>query len=150
MEDYFDRLKRMIIARLMINETSIHGVSHWDRVTENGLHVAQHTGADIAVVKLFAIFHDAQRKNDEDDPDHGRRGAELARDLRQRYFALSDAQFDLLYKACAGHTDGAQSSDLTIGTCWDADRLDLDRIGISPSHEYMSTTIGKALAKERA
>ena len=98
MEDYFDRLKRMIIARLMISETSIHGVPHWDRVTENGLHVAQHTGADIAVVKLFAIFHDAQRKNDEDDPDHGRRGAELARDLRQRYFALSDAQFDLLYK----------------------------------------------------
>ena len=38
-----------------------HGVSHWARVLENGLRLAEVTGADVDVVQLFAILHDSQR-----------------------------------------------------------------------------------------
>lgn len=48
-------------------------------------------------------------------------GAELAKKLRGRLFNLSDHDFDLLYLACAGHTDVRTHPDITIQTCWDAD-----------------------------
>jgi uncharacterized protein len=56
----------------------IHGVSHWARVLENGLRIAKQTKANIEVVQLFAIFHDARRVNENVDDGHGMRGAELA------------------------------------------------------------------------
>ena len=36
------------------------------------------------------------------------------------------------------HSDGAVDSDPTIQTCWDADRLDLGRVGIKPTAKYLS------------
>ena len=35
---------------------------------------------------------------------------------------------------------------ITIGTCWDADRLDLGRVGVIPSVDFMSTHAGKKAA----
>ena len=32
-------------------------------------------------------------------------------------------------------------------SCWDADRLDLSRVGIVPSEQFMSTKVGKEMAK---
>ncbi len=108
----------------------IHGVSHWARVLENGLRVTKLTGAKVEVVLLFAVFHDACRVNEATDPDHGRRGADLAAKMRGSLFDLPDLEFQLLYDACAGHTDGRTQADITIQTCWDADRLDLGRVGM--------------------
>jgi uncharacterized protein len=34
-----------------------HGIVHWARVMENGLRIAQATGADHEVVRLFGLFH---------------------------------------------------------------------------------------------
>ena len=48
--------------------------------------------------------------------------------------------------ASNGHTGGGLSKDPTIGTCWDADRLTLRRVGIEPAARYMSTAAGKAAA----
>jgi uncharacterized protein len=70
-----------------------HGVVHWARVLENGLKLAESTGARVAVVQLFAVFHDSRRENDGTDPEHGRRGADLAATLRGRLFDLPDADF---------------------------------------------------------
>jgi uncharacterized protein len=44
------------------------------------------------------------------------------------------------------HTSGLTSPDPTIGTCWDADRLDIGRVGITPCGHYMSTVAGKDVA----
>jgi uncharacterized protein len=38
----------------------------------------------------------------------------------------------LLFEACRLHTDGLTSSEPTVQACWDADRLDLGRVGITP------------------
>jgi len=112
-----------------------HGVSHWARVLENGLRLAEETGASIEVVPLFAVFHDSRRINEGEDDGHGRRGAELATELRGRLFDLSDEDFNLLYEACAQHTDGLTDGDITVQTCWDADRLDLGEWASCPSHK---------------
>ena len=108
-----------------------HGVGHWARVLENGLRLAEATGAKVEVVQLFAIFHDAAASSEGVDDGHGQRGADLAAELRH-LFKLPDADFELLYEACAAHTDGLTEADVTIQTCWDADRLDLGRVGIVP------------------
>jgi len=110
----------------------IHGASHWARVRENGLRLAPLTGARARVVELFAFLHDSQRRNDLDDPEHGRRAARLAARLRGVAFDLETEDFDLLFLACRDHADGLTRGDVTVQTCWDADRLDLGRVGIRP------------------
>jgi uncharacterized protein len=120
-----------------------HGVAHWARVLENGLRLADHTGANVKVVRLFALFHDSRRVNESIDNGHGRRGAELATAMRDAWFTVSDREFDLLCDACIRHTDGETEADVTIQTCWDADRLDLGRVGISPDHIRLCTAAAK-------
>lgn len=132
-----------------------HGAIHWARVMENGLRLAESTGAKTEVLQLFAVFHDACRLSEEEDDFHGRRGADFAARLRGTHFDVSDADFELLYEACARHTDGLVDGDVTVQTCWDADRLDLGRVGIRPATEYLCTDAAKtteviAWANERA
>ena len=116
-----------------------HGVSHWARVLENGLRLADATDAKVEVVQLFAVFHDARRVNERVDDDYGQRGADLAAELRGDLFDLPDADFDLLYEACARHTDGETEADITIQVCWDANRLDLGRVGMIPAPKMLCT-----------
>lgn len=59
-------------------------------------------------------------------------GADFAAELRGRLFEVSDHEFNLLYRACEGHTHERTHPDITIQTCWDSDRLDLGRVGITP------------------
>ena len=70
--------------------------------------------------------------------------------MRGRLFDLEDGSFDLLCKACADHADGYVSEDPTIGACWDADRLDLWRVGITPTPDLLSTNSGRRLLESRA
>lgn len=121
----------------------LHGIVHWARVLENGLRLAASTGAAREVVALFAVFHDARRLNEDHDPNHGRRGAELAAALRGKVFDLGDREFELLCTACLYHTDGLTEGDATVQTCWDADRLDLGRVGIRPQPRYLCTSAAK-------
>ena len=120
-----------------------HGVAHWARVLENGLRLAPETGAIVEVVRLFAILHDSRRVNEGTDPDHGPRAAEFALGLRGRVFELPDPAFRLLHRACAGHTHERTHPDVTIQTCWDADRLDLGRVGMMPDPRYLCTAVAK-------
>ncbi len=117
----------------------IHGPGHWARVLENGLKLAGQTGAKIEVVEFFAVFHDACRINDDWDEGHGSRGADLAFLFRGRYFNLNDDDFTALKVACRLHTEGLTHGDITAMTCWDADRLDLGRVGMKPYKDLLCT-----------
>lgn len=125
---------------------SIHGPAHWHRVEDTVKLIAPETGADIVVGRLFAIFHDCCRLNDWSDLEHGPRAADLISTILESHLQLNAVQGQALVYAVRHHTDGATSSDPTIGTCWDADRLDLGRAGMIPSSEYMSTASGKEIA----
>jgi hypothetical protein len=48
-------------------------------------------------------------------------------------------QRDLAVEACAGHTNSFRSNDATVGTCCDADRLDIGRVGVVVNPSFMST-----------
>ena len=132
-----------ILEAYTLPPNGTHGVSHWARVLENGFRLASETGGNVAVVQLFAIFHDSRRVNEGIDDGHGQRGADLALQLRGNLFDLTDDKFDLLHAACAGHTDGKTTADITIQTCWDADRLDLGRVGICPEPRWLCTDAAK-------
>ena len=124
----------------------IHGVSHWARVRCNGLLIAKDNGADKSVIEYFSFLHDSRRFDENSDPGHGKRAAEFALALRDSYVDLSDTSFSLLVTACEGHTHEGYHDDVTIQTCWDADRLDLGRVGIIPDPDRMCTGIGRQLA----
>ena len=120
-----------------------HGVAHWARVLENGMRLSEETGANTVVVSLFAVLHDSRRLNEVTDPEHGPRAAEFASELRGTVFDLSDSEFGLLYRACEGHTHERTHSDITIQTCWDSDRLDLGRVGITPHPSRLCTEVAR-------
>jgi uncharacterized protein len=117
----------------------IHGLTHWGRVYDNGMRLSEESGANRKVVELFAFLHDSQRHNDGSDVGHGHRGAEYAKTLRGEVFDLDDTEFDMLYVACRDHTDEVTHADVTIQTCWDSDRLDLGRVGVTPDPEFLNT-----------
>ena len=129
------------------NPYSIHGPDHWKNVDRIGMILCAETGADPVVVRWFAALHDSYREDDSDDMGHGPRAAEGLKNLPESINSLSESQLQLLEYAIKHHTDGVTSDDPTIGTCWDADRLDLARCNVTPSPAYMSTDKGRELAE---
>lgn len=126
-----------------INWHGHHGIAHWSRVRLNGKEIASGTDADMHVIELFALFHDACRLNEQVDDGHGRRGFDLAKSWQGRYFEATKAQMGMLEFACKYHSDGVTSGPLTAQICWDADRLDLQRVGIAPQPKYLCTELAK-------
>ena len=132
-----------LLSQLQLSTNSIHGPAHWARVLENGRKLAKETGACLLVVEYFAVFHDSCRQSDGRDPEHGRRGAELAASLRDSLYQVTDEDFALLEYACIYHDKGYIESDITIQTCWDSDRLDLPRAGITINPKRLCTPAAK-------
>ena len=138
------RLLDMVIEQFYLSKYSPHGPSHWGRVKTNGFEIAKYTeGVNLDVVELFAFLHDSCRLNDGHDPDHGKRAVGFAESLRGEYFELADNEFELFSYACEHHTSGHTEGDITIQACWDADRLDLGRVGIEPHPKYLCTDYAK-------
>ena len=72
--------------------------------------------------------------------------AALARELCGELFTASEHQLTLLEEACCGHSDGHLLADVTVQTCWDADRLDLARVGIIPDASKLCTEAARSPA----
>jgi uncharacterized protein len=133
-----------IQAQVRIDWFGKHGISHWARVYEIGMKLAGQTGANRDVVELFSVFHDAGRHNEHNDPQHGPRGAMLAGEFHAFFFPeLKEKEFILLQQACSLHTLAASHADITVQTCFDADRLDLGRVGKVPDPQFLCTDAAK-------
>ena len=123
-------LLQKVLAQYRLDPSGVHGIRHWGRVLENGRRLAPLTGADLRVLELFAIFHDACRWRDVLDHDHGPRAADFVRSLRGE-IDLDDDAFAQLVLACECHTRGPRvPCGETVLTCLDADRLDIPRVGM--------------------
>jgi uncharacterized protein len=142
----FEQVERAAKGRFVLALHGIHGVSHWERVRENGLRLANRTGANPLLVELFAFLHDCCREDDGTDYGHGERAAEFATSLRGTLIHLPDAEFTLLHQAIRDHELGMTKGDVTVITCWDADRLDLGRVDIRPEPRYLCTDVAKEQA----
>jgi uncharacterized protein len=139
----FQQVAQAARERFALNLRGIHGLAHWQRVRENGARIARHSGANPLIVDLFAFLHDCCREDDGSDSEHGERAAEFAASLRGTLLHLGDAEFDLLYEAIRDHTLGRTRGDVTVVTCWDADRLDLGRVWMRPNPRYLCTEFAK-------
>jgi uncharacterized protein len=138
-----DSLRGMIQEQFALNWYGMHGILHWQRVKENGLRLAELTQANKQVVELFAYLHDSRRMNEGLDRQHGKRAAKYVTSLNGLIINLPTREFDRLAYACRNHSDGLTEADITIQTCWDADRLDLGRVGITPEPQYLCTDAAK-------
>ncbi len=122
-----------------------HGVGHWRQVAANGAMLASMTpGADAVVVECFAVIHDARRANEYKDVNHGPNGAKLAQELSEMgLLPVTGSRLAKLIEACRLHDTGAMSDDPTVACCYDADRMDLGRVGITPDARFFSTAAGR-------
>lgn len=146
--NFFDQLVRDVLSRKHAIEFSVHGIEHWRRVERNGLFLASREGGDQEVISLFALFHDSQRINDFEDPDHGVRGGILAKEFFGcGRLAIAEEHLELLTFACEHHTDTILHDNPTIRCCWDGDRLDLTRTGILPDPTMLNTDSAKRIAE---
>jgi uncharacterized protein len=140
----------------------IHGPAHWARVHRFGVLLAEREqlpAAGRVCVEVFAWVHDLAREDDSGSNHHAIEGAaSLDRVLPAIFDGLSSEQVETIRAAIRYHSDGMTAGraydagafdDLawprelvvpTIGCCWDADRLDLPRVGVHPGAQFMSTS----------
>lgn len=136
--------------------SNAHGVPHWVRVWNHGRRLAEQTPGfnghhAMQVLAWFAFLHDSRRESDGADPRHGHRAAEYAKRLWEAgAIALDPEYMFMLKEALEGHSSGYLIQDPVVQVCWDADRLDLGRVGINPDPRRMCTPAGAEIAREMA
>lgn len=149
-------------------QSELHGPGHWARVARFGERLGRLSGlpeGQRLLVQAFAWCHDLARESDGTDPEHGRRGAVLFPRVADAVFPwLTEQETAIVVTAIRHHNDGLvadvellgehvavpgwepEDVALVIACCWDADRLDLQRLGIPPDPTLMSTAVwGKVL-----
>lgn len=146
MRDFLTPLWEKIILETPGHAWFVHGPDHWARVERNGIHLARCLGLNDLIVRLFAVLHDSMRENESGDPGHGRRAAHYAATIRDDLPSLNQESFELLHYACECHTHYRHAASEIVGICWDADRLDLGRVGMVPDPAYMNTAEAKRIA----
>ena len=83
------------------------------------------------------------RENENMDLHHGPRAAEFIRSIAGSWIKLEDHRLHKLIQACRYHSVGRLDRDITIQTCWDADRLDLGRVGMIPKSTYLGSSLAR-------
>ena len=61
------------------------------------------------------------------------------------WFDISDEEMNLLTEALKYHPDGYTEAEITVQVCWDADRLDLGRVGIKPAPHRLCAASAKSV-----
>jgi uncharacterized protein len=142
--------------------SDIHGPAHWSRVRRFGALLAEGEALPDearSCVEIFAWVHDLAREDDYGGNAHAIAGAVYIDQVVPAVFgAVSPDQMTALRAAIRYHSDGMTAPEAleagllaggdwdpglvvaTVGCCWDADRLDLPRVGIVPDGRLMSTS----------
>lgn len=141
-----DQILQKIQADTTSDRQSIHGDRHWKRVAQFGRLIAEQEQLNERVLVLFGYFHDCQRLNDGTDPEHGPRAAQYVAVFPKELLGLTSSETNQLMMACHYHTHECETDDPVIRACWDADRLDLLRIGVLPDPTRLSTNTAKKLS----
>lgn len=128
--------------------TSGHGPHHWFRVIEIGLRLAEaDPEIDPDVIIAFGLLHDSGRTHDHHCMMHGKVAGAYVIPALINLIPLSSEQMMLAVIACTNHTSAMPGDfplyDNTLLACFDADRLDLWRVGILPDNKYLFTEAAK-------
>ncbi|MBO5699384.1 MAG: hypothetical protein J6R79_05215 [Bacteroidaceae bacterium] len=145
-DEGIEGVRNFALSGWKLGET--HGLSHWQRVERYGILLSMENGRfrddiNIKVVRFFAYLHDKCRLNDWDDLEHGVRSAEMLKIIWNTILKdFTDEEVALLEKACRYHTTELRTGIPTVDVCFDADRLDLCRVGITPNPKLMASKQG--------
>jgi uncharacterized protein len=149
MEQKIEKIIKLAKQQFILEDHNIHGFDHWEEVEKNGIMLANQSGVDLTVVRLFAYIHDCKRLDDFQDSEHGDRSADYVREIESELDFLTKTQIDQLWEACKYHHKGVVNrEDITIGACYDADRIELIRCGYVPNPDLMNTPIGIRIAEK--
>jgi uncharacterized protein len=94
------------------------------------------------------VLHDSHRLNDGYDPLHGSRASVYVAKRNGVEFDLSEDQLFDLVTACRYHTSATFAAAVTVQACWDADRLDLSRVGVLPDPRYLNTEAAQDMIEQ--
>lgn len=122
---------------------NIHGIPHLRRVAVTAGRIAASIGEDIESAVVAGFLHDCARSDDAGGTRHAHDSAILAKKLLSMYYPHLDAAH--LCDAISRHADGKTTKDLLIGCVWDADRLDLRRLGIEVDPDLLCTSIARRI-----
>lgn len=136
-----------ILKDATVHQSGCHGMTHWNKVAEYARIVAAHESIDEWFLLLFAYFHDCQRLNDGRDLEHGPRAAEYLMTWTPESLSLSEEEQHRLAFACRYHTREIPTEDKTIHACWDCDRLDIGRVGITVNPDFLFTKTAKRIVE---
>ena len=125
-----------VCTRASLLESPLHGKKHWFKVYAN-CRILKPGDEFRKFFFAFAMLHDCRREMEFQDEAHG-------------YLAsLTVPEYPVLRDAIQYHSLGATTDDPLMGVCWDADRLELPRVGTRVRTKFLSTDAGVKLAKER-
>lgn len=148
--------KQKLIAyaktQFILDPKGHHGYAHWARVYKNGMALCDLLpGADRKVVTWFAFLHDCRRLDECADSEHGMRAAHLIYQLdRAGRLPLRNPQVSQLISSVLHHSNSwLTSPSPTVAACWDADRLDLPRVGIKVDPARLCTDAARQILAER-
>ena len=143
-----EALERFVLGHSTAGTSTIHGLRHWRRVERNGRLLAVREGCEPDLVVLFAYTHDFLRENDGHDPGHGPRAADFVMHRwRETGVEVPAERLRELATACRDHTSSNSPPSRLVALCWDADRLDLPRVGIEPELEYFHTDAARTMVR---
>lgn len=130
---------------LPLPDSQIHGYEHARRVGLFAEMLARTYGADPLFAVVAAYCHDCGRLNDGEDPEHGKRSWQRCADSVSRLF--TGAPLDQLRVAIEEHPLGMTSDVPLIAALWDADRVDLMRLGYKLESRFFSDSRAMKLAE---
>lgn len=148
----YQSLLEEICDHYRLNLYGAHGIEHWESVYANTLILSGVYGVDSEVFMLFALLHDSQRLDEDDDLEHGIRAAHKVQSYLEEGRIILDTkdQKRLLY-ACANHTKANKSDllykNLIVQICLDADKLDIGRVGVIPEKSHFLTPHAQILVE---
>ena len=130
-------------------KNGLDGLSHINHVLKIGEELSKYYNNDIQYdIILGCLLHDIGRGYEVDNQTHGDAGKIIANKILNEYYDGSGFDFEKILYAIKNHDKGMITTDITIGTIWDADRLSLYRFkNRVVDTELLSTESAKKLLK---
>lgn len=142
----------------------LHGITHWNRVYENCVTLANmrdiHNEINDRFFVLFALLHDHMRNGDGPCKYHATNGSNkiksILTDINLSF--MNERDVNLLKAAISMHTSAMPDKpdlfmsqlsfyeQILVEICWDADRLDIDRVYPTIDEKFLFTKEAKKLA----
>ena len=145
---YLEKLNPLLRESYSYGLSGMHGLdTHTTSVVFRGIDCALHLGCEPMPVVFACALHDAARKNDNFDTEHGKNAVPIAIKVMKQFPDLIDKETRLkILSAIMNHTDGKFAPDYISACLWDADRVRMAwQYGFD--EKFFNTERGKYIAQ---